>query len=348
MTDYERPGYSELLARVSADLQVVPAALRGPLSAALARASHGQHGYLEWIDAQCSPLTCELERLYDWAELYAVDRLMATAASGKVSATGANGTKLLADTLLRGSNGLDYKVSLAVVLGDGSTSVDVRCVKTGTEGNLASGQPLTLIDPVPGCDNTMTVDANGLTGGAGDELVDNWRGRVAEEWQIVVTRGARSGKPDDYRFWAKGAHPSVTTALVQPHVLGKGTVVVRPICNTLQDRKPTQAISNAVSAHLYKMVPATADWSVHDPIKKGITVNIHLMEGYDTQGNRTAIEGAVGAAVLLEASESSVLTVAEINGAIATVTSQYTLNAPTENIQVAAGEVMVLEPIVWS
>lgn len=50
-----------------------------------------------------------------------------------------------------------------------------------------------------------------------------WRLRVAEEWQIVTSRGARSGKPEDYTAWAKRAHPSVTGALVQPHVLGMGS-----------------------------------------------------------------------------------------------------------------------------
>jgi len=82
---------------------------------------------------------------------------------------------------------------------------------------------LTLIDPVPGCAGTLTIDVTGITGGAEDELVDAWRMRVADEWRTVTTRGARSGKPDDYRWWAKSAHPSVSGALVQMHALGLGT-----------------------------------------------------------------------------------------------------------------------------
>lgn len=348
MTAYARPSYTDLNARIEADLAAMPAVLRGPLSAAWARSCHGQHGLLEWIDAQCSPLTCELERLYDWAALYGVDRLTATATVGYVLATGVVGTQVLAGTQLRGPNGLDYTVLAAVVLGAGATSVSVRCDTTGSGGNLSAGQSLTLVDPIPGCANAMTIDAAGLTGGAEDENVDDWRARVAEEWQTVITRGARSGKDDDYRFWAKSAHPSVTGALIQRHVLGMGTVVVRPICNALADRLPTQAVLDAVAAYLQDIAPATADWRVVAPVKLAVTVSIHLLPGFDTVNNRNEIASAINATVLAESSETSLLALAEIDAATATVTSQYTRLAPLADTAVAAGEVLVLNPIVWA
>lgn len=343
---YARPDYETLRSRIAADLAAMPAVLRGPLSAAWARACHSQHGHLEWIDAQCSPLTCELERLYDWATLYGTERLLATAATGAVLATGIAGTQVLAGTLLRGANGLDYTVLAAVVLAGDSTPVSVRCTTAGSAGNLSAGQ-LTLIDPVPGADSVMVIAAEGLSGGAEDEAVDAWRARVADEWQVVVTRGTRSGKPEDYRAWARKAHPSVTTALVQPHVLGLGTVVVRPICNSLPDRQPSQAVLDAVAA-FFNIVPATADWRVVAPIRRGVEVAIHLMPGYDTAANRAAITAALTDLVLAEASETSVLAVAEIDSAIASVTTQYTRLAPAADLAVAPGEVLVLDPVTWS
>lgn len=347
MTDYVRPSYSELKTRIETDLAAVPAVLRGPLSAAWARACHGQHGFLVWIDQQCSPLTCELERLYDWSALYGVDRLAATQALGTVLATGTVGTDLLADTVLRGQNGLDYTVLAAVTLSSGETSVSVRCTTAGSAGNLLAGQTLTVVDPVPGVNSTLTVDPAGLTGGAELEDLEAWRTRVADEWRTMVTRGARSGKPDDYRFWAQTAHPSVTTALVQPQALGLGTVIVRPICNTLTDRLPSPAVLDAVSAYLWDIAPATADWSVVAPIVHAVTVSIDLLPGYDTTDNRTAITAALAALVLAESSASSLLAVAEIDAAIATVTTQYTRIAPVADIAVGAGEVFVLQPVVW-
>lgn len=347
MTAYARPSYTDLNSRIAADLAAMPGALRGPLSAAWARAAHGQHGYLEWIDKQCSPLTCELERLYDWAALYGVGRLMATAATGNALATGTVGTQILAGTQLRGQNGLDYTVVSAVVLGAGSTLVPVRCDTPGLDGNLIGGQVIALIDPVPGCTSTLTIADAGLTGGAADEEVDDWRVRVADEWQVVTTRGARSGKDDDYRHWAKSAHPSVTGALIQRHALGIGTVLVRPICNALADRLPSPAVLHAVSAYLLDIAPATADWQVAAPLKRAVTVSIDLLPGFDTTGNRANIYSALGAIVLAEQSETSLLAMAEVDAAVATVTSQYTRIAPVTDLAVAPGEVFVLNPILW-
>ncbi len=348
MTAYVRPTYLDLKARIAADLSAMPAALGSPLSGMWSRAAHGMHGHLEWIDAQGSPLTCELERLYDWAALYGVDRLMATAASGNALAAGTPGTPILAGTQLRGSNGLDYIVQAAVDLDAGpTTSIFVRCTTTGTAGNLSAGFTLTVVDPIPGCSSVWTVDGQGITGGEQDEIVDNWRARVTEEWTVVTTRGARSGKDDDYRFWAKGAHPSVTTALIQPHGVGIGTIIVRPICNGLADRMPTQAVLDAVSARLTAVAPANADWRVTVPIKHPVSPSIHLYPTSDTAKNRADVSNAILAAVLAKVSETAVLAVAEVDSAIATVTNQYTRHAPATDSAVAAGEVLVMDPVGW-
>lgn len=348
MTTYVRPSYTDLKSRIEADLAALPAVLRVPLASAWAKACHGEHGHLDWIDKQCSPLTCELERLYDWASLYGVDRLAATAATGTALATGTAGTPLLAGTELRGQNGLDYTVLAAVNLGAGATAVTVRCAVAGADGNQAAGLTLTLVDPVPGVDSTLSIDVGGLSGGAVEEVLDAWRVRVAEEWQVVTTRGARSGKPDDYRFWARSAHPSVTGALVQPHALGTGTVLVRPICNSLPDRAPSPAVLAAVAEYFYAVVPATADWRLAAPIRHGVAVSIDLLPAADTAGNRAAITTALQAAVLAESTEDALLAMAEIDAAIATVTSQYTRLAPLADITVGVGEVMVLDPVVFA
>lgn len=344
---YTRPSFIELKARIETDLAAMPAVLRGPLSASWARACHGQHGFLDWILAQCSPLTCELERLYDWSALYGVYRLSATAATGYVLATGTVNSVLLAATVLRGQNGLDYVVLSAVTLGSNATPVSVRCVEAGSASNLVAGQTLTLVDPVPGVSNTLTVGADGINGGAEVETVEDWRARVADEWRTIVTRGARSGKVEDYRYWAKTAHPSVTTALVQPHVLGLGSVIVRPICNSLANRLPTAAVIDAVSAALLDIAPATADWRVVAPLVHAVAISIHLLPGYDTAEHRAAIEAALAALVFSEYSESSLLAMAEIDAAIATVTTQYTRIAPLADIAIGAGEVFVLQAPVW-
>jgi uncharacterized phage protein gp47/JayE len=345
VTNYSRPAYSALLARIASDLAALPSALREPLAAMWAQVGNGMHGHLEWIDKQCSPLTCELERLYDWAGLYGVSRLSATAATGMVLATGNVGAQVLAGTLLRGTNGLDYAVISTVALGSGNTPVAVRCTAAGSSSNLPTGAVLSLIDALAGVTGSLTVDS--LGGGSDEEVEAVWRARVASEWQAVVTQGGRSGKPDDYRFWAMSAHPSVTGSIVQPHALGIGTVVVRPICNSLVNRLPSQAVLDAVSAFYAAVAPATADWRVTVPSVSPVTLSIHLLPAYDTTQNRNAITAALSALVMSKGGDG-VLTLpwAEVDIAIATVTTQYTIDE-VGTISWLASEVPVLQPINW-
>lgn len=346
--NYLRPSFAELQSRINADLALIPAVLAEPLSAMWARACHSQHGYLDWILAQCSPLTCELERLYDWAALYATERLLSVAAQGSVVATGNIGATILAGTLLRSTNGLNYQVVNAVTLTATTAPVFVRCTTRGAVANVAAGQVLTLIDPVLGCNNAMSVGSLGLTSGADDESLDAWRLRVADEWQTMVVYGGRSGKPMDYIAWAKNAHPSVTSALVQPHLVGVGTVVIRPICNDLPNRQPTTEVINAIAAYLQPIAPATADWRLTAPLLHPVTISLHLSPEVDTTANRLAITDFLSTLILSKVTNQAELWLAEIDTAILSVTSYYTRTAPIANITAAAGAVFILEPVVFS
>jgi uncharacterized phage protein gp47/JayE len=192
------------------------------------------------------------------------------------------------------------------------------------------------------------VDAQGLTGGEETESVDAWRVRVSDEWQVTVTRGGRSGKPEDYRYWASQAHPSVSGALVQPQALGLGTVLVRPICNGLAGRMPTPGVLSAVSDHYAAIAPATADWRVAAPIAQLVVCSIHLVPGVDSAVNRARVDAALGALVLSLSSEGATLSQAAIDAAIAETTTAYTLLSPLADLTAAPGEVFVWGGVTWS
>lgn len=345
---YARPSYEQLRDRIAADLAAMPAVLREPLSAAWARACHGEHGHLDWLYAQCTPLACEEERLQDWATLYGVTRLAATPASGSVTFNGTAGATILKDAVLRGANGQDYAVATAVTLAGATGTAAVLGQTAGVDGNLPAGAELTLVDPLPGIGGTVTVAAAGLTGGAVQELVEDWRARVVDEWQTVTTLGARGGRAADYVYWARAAHPSVTGALVQVHTLGLGTVVVRPICNGLANRLPTQAVMDAVLAGLLGAAPVMPEIYVVAPALRPVAVTLDLAPSVDTAGNRAAIVAALTAAVLAEQSSGAELLLSEIDAAVATVTTQYSRTAPVTDLVCAAGEVFALPAVTWA
>ena len=347
MTVYARPTYEQLRDRIAADLAAMPAVLREPLSAAWARACYGEHGHLNWLYAQCTPLACDEDRLQDWATLYSVTRLAATAASGPVAFTGTPGATLLKDAVLRGTNGLDYSTLSAVTLSTTAGVASVVCSTLGAEGNLPAGAVLTLVDPLSGIASALTVGAQGLSGGAAEELAEDWRARVVNEWQTLTTLGARAGRAADYVYWAQSGHPSVTGALVEMHTLGLGTVVVRPVCNALAGRLPTQAVLDAVRGYLEATAPVMPEVYVVAPTVRAVAVTLDLVPAVDTAANRAAIEQSLGALVLAEQTTGATLLLSEIDAAVATVTTQYTRVAPVAALTCATGEIFALPVVTW-
>jgi hypothetical protein len=164
----------------------------------------------------------------------------------------------------------------------------------------------------------------------------------------MVIYGGRSGKPMDYVAWAKAAHPSVSGALVQPHALGIGTVLVRPICNELVNRLPTQAVLDAIAAYYPSVSPATSDWRLATPLLHPVTIDVQLSPEVDTAENRLNITAFLSDLVLSKVSDTAVLLQTDIDVAILAVTSNYVRLAPAANITAAAGEIFVLNPVVFS
>jgi uncharacterized phage protein gp47/JayE len=302
---------------------------------------------LDWLYAQCTPMACEEDRLQDWATLYGVTRLAATAASGAVTVTGTVGSTLLNEAVVRSTNGQDYAVATAVTLGGVTGIANVVATEPGADGNLPAGAVLTLVDPLPGIGGTVTVDASGLTGGAAQESVEDWRARVVAEWQTMTVDGARGGRIADYVYWAKSAHPSVTGAIVQVHTVGRGTVVVRPVCNGLPNRLPSQAVMDAVLAGLQGAAPVMPEIYVAAPVLKPVAVTLDLAAAVDSAANRAAIEAALAALVLSKQSSGSELLLAELDAAGATVTTQYTRSAPLADLLCGAGELFALPVVTW-
>lgn len=346
-TQYPRPTFDQLRGRLAADMAGMPAVLSGPLAAAWARACHGLHGHMEWLYEQGTPLACTLDRLHDWAELYSVPRLQATPASGSVSVVGSAGASLLRDTVLRGPAGLDYRVSQGAEVANGAATAQVVCLTAGPGGNLPAGASLTLVDPIAGLADAATVTAGGLSGGAVEETEVDWRARVVDEWQTITTSGARGGRARDYPYWARASHPAVTGALVQTHTLGRGTVLVRPVCNGLPQRLPTAAVIDAVRAGLLSRAPVMPEIYVSAPVLRAVTVRLRLAASVDSAAARAAVVTAVTNAVLAESADGAVLLMSEVDAAVALVTDQYTRFAPTADITCGPGELLALPVVEW-
>ena len=349
---YPRPTLSDLRGRILGDLraglglQTIPgqSVLRA-LANAEAGAASALHAHLAWIARQIHPGYCDEEYLLRWTSLYGVERLDATAAGGSVQVNGSVGAEMLANTLLQGAtNGVRYATSAAVTIGgDGTATVAIVAQSEGVSGNLALGQELLLVSPVSGI-SSQAVAASEIEGGADQESIEAWRSRVVLKW----TDKKRYGDATDYEYWALSAHPDVTHAWVIDNALGLGTVMVRPFCNELTDRIPTQAVLDDVAAYIQDYKPQGIKVYVEPPIAYPVDFDIDITTaGDDTASNRSAIETALRAAIKTYTAEAATVQRSAFRAAIDAVTRDNVLYAPADNLYTGVGELATFGVITW-
>ena len=349
---YKRPQLRDLRSRILGDLraglglQTIPgqSVLRA-LANAEAGAASALHAHLAWLARQIHPGYCDEDYLLRWASLYGVERLDATAAGGSVMISGNVGAELLANTLLQGgANGVRYATSAAVSIGaDGNATVAVVAESEGASGNLALGQELLLVSPVSGI-SSQSQAATAIEGGADQESIEAWRSRVVLKW----TDKKRYGDASDYEYWALSAHPDVTHAWVGDNALGLGTVLVRPFCNELAERIPTQAVLDDVVDYIQLYKPQGVRVYVEPPIASPIDFDIDITTaGDDTAANRSAIETALRSAVKAYTDEGATVQRSAFRAAIDAVTRDNVLYTPADNLYMNVGELATFGSITW-
>ena len=135
------------------------------------------------IAAGSTTATCNEEQLIQRGEALGVERRGATSSTGTVIVTASTfgGTVLQGDQLIEPKSRAILQATQTRAVLDG-TAVAVVSVATGTEANLAAGTKLQWVSPRPGVGLQATVaeqsDGSGLSGGAAEESVDDYRKRI--------------------------------------------------------------------------------------------------------------------------------------------------------------------------
>lgn len=245
------PTLDQLKTRMLADLDYRLPSLRSRpaksvlsvLMTVLAGAISSLYAFAGWIAQQLDPLTASPEWLEVWGERFAVPRKLASVSSGSVLIAGSGliplGTKLRHPT----SQSL-YRV---VEAGSAGIPVAINSETTGLASNLASGTILILESPISGLEmNAVCVTA--LTGGADTETLTNWAIRIAER----LKERQKIGDADDYRAWAKAAHPSVIDAAVYSNTPELGDISIYVLGSADQPVLPPAVISR-IEANLSRL-----------------------------------------------------------------------------------------------
>lgn len=316
---FDRPSLSTLIDQSKTDLQNrfpgADSGLRRSVLNVFARvwagALHGLYAFIAWIFAQIFIDTADEDGVIRQAGIWNVPRKEPTPASGPVTFSGVNATAIDSGVRLQREDGQEYLTTAAGAIVDGSATLDVQAVEPGSAGLASAGVVLTLVSPIAGISSVVTVAAGGLTGGADQEDIEDWRGRV----QARIRKAPQGGAPHDYEDWAK-AVPGVTRAWVKPLWMGLGTVGVTFVCDGREDIIPTDDDVAAVQAAIDAKKPAPAVVYVFAPTPKPLNVSIDLTP--NTAEVRTAVIEELADLLRREAEPGATLLVSHIREAVST------------------------------
>ncbi|SAL20823.1 baseplate J protein [Caballeronia cordobensis] len=349
---FNRPALTDIVARTRGDLltrlsqdELLRRSDAEVLSRVLAGASHEIHGYLDWIARQVIYDTADDEILIRWASIWGVEQKAAAAASGNVLVTGAVGTLIPVDTLMKRADGEEFTVTADTTLGASATSVPVEAVEAGAAGNTVATTTLTLLNPIAGVQSVVTVDSGALTNGSDIESVTSLRSRFIARIQQPPAGGSKS----DYERWALEV-PGVTRAWVYPKEMGAGTVTVRFVrdndASIIPDAAEVLAVQNYIDDPSRR--PVTADVYVVAPVAVPLNFTIQLTPA--TAAVKAAVEAELRDLLLREAAPGVTLLISHIREAVSTAAGETdnVVVSPTTNQVYTTGQMPVFGSITWA
>ena len=346
---FKRPTLPELITRIDQDilsrLPTSKAALSVRLTKALATSeagvTHGLYGYLQWLERQLFPETCDDELLH--LHSAGVPRRQAAKSLGPVTFEGTDGAVIVAGTLLQ-KDGALYETTEEVEIVAGVATAEVEALEAGVAGDQPAGTELRLDAPVAGVSSAVIVGENGLAGGADLETFDSWRDRI----MLRRARIPRGGAQGDWEGWALEV-PGVTRAWERPLGMGPGTIVLLIMADDASDgpQASQQLLDNTfeyitgrknVTAQLYVLTPTLV------PFMPSLTVTP------DTAEVRSAVATNLQDLVEREGEPGGTLLISRIRGAISTAAGveDYELISHSGNIVYGGDELPSWGGATWA
>lgn len=229
------------------------------------------YGFLTWISKQRFATTADGDMLDEIGGQFGVNRRPATYAAGMVNIVGTPAYTIDAGTRLQRSDGKEFATNGPLMLdANGTGRIGVTALATGRDYNTDTGAVLTGVFSSLSV-ALITVDENGIGGGASTEQHEDYRARILFRLRYPPHGGA----PHDYVAWSLEV-PGITRVWVDPLAYGPGTVGVWVMAdgNGTQYGVPSGTDLDAVRAHIAGVKPATARVIVKAP--KIAALNVKL------------------------------------------------------------------------
>lgn len=228
----------------------------------------------------------DLDRLL---AVYGLSRRAPSSSTGRAIFSTTATTVITPGAELLDSSGNRFTVTAGGTFVNGD-SVYVQSVAAGTGTKLAGGSPLRWVSPPPFAASTMLLDANGTSGGAGQESDDAARTRLL----ATLANPPKSGNATHVASWAEGAGAFVEKAFVYPACNGPGTVhvaVAGPATSSTSRSRAVTSTNVALAASAVQgQLPEFAELVVTSVVDSRVDVSFSLQLPSAT----TAVPAGIG------------------------------------------------------
>lgn len=230
------------------------------------------------------------------AKSRSMTRRAATAATGKLTITGAAGTVIQAGNLfstasVNGEPSVDFKVlTSAKIPESGTQTVQVQCTQTGIVGNAPAGTIILVSSRITGI--TSVTNPEAMSGGTEEETDEMLIERIMEYDQSQGNSFV--GSVSDYRRWASSV-AGVGSATVIPAQDTSGRVTI--VLTDSNGEPATEQLCTSVYNFIMRpdnpeerLAPINANLLVTPPATMaiGIKANVELSDGATIETVRTA------------------------------------------------------------
>ncbi|MEL7784049.1 baseplate J/gp47 family protein [Citromicrobium bathyomarinum] len=346
---FNRPTLSEIVARNRSDIETrlpgADSALRHSVLDVIARmhagAASSMYGYLDFLARQIMPDTAEGEHLSRWASIWGIRRKAGVAARATATATGVDGTTILAGTEALRVNGAVYRVRETATIAGGTASLALEAAETGPQSDLTVATTLTLSSAVLGVNATLTVTAIEAAG-AIEEDDASLLARLLDR----IRTAPQGGSLSDYRAWALQV-PGVTRAWVYPDWMGAGTVGVAFVMDGRANIIPLQSDLDLVADHVAELRPVTAEVFVFAPTPDPVDIVLRLVP--DTPTIRAAVEAELTDFFAREAEPGGAIFLSRLSETISLAEGEFAhrIDLPDEDYTAGAGRLPALGTVSY-
>jgi uncharacterized phage protein gp47/JayE len=289
---FTTPKFEDIRAAILRDLQnLLPGADIGPDSDFYVRASsvassvEGLYQHQQWIVRQIFPDTADTEFLELHARLRDINRKAASAATGTITFTGADGSTIPTGTQAQTAGGTLYATTAEGTISSGTATVAAQALVAGSAGNQEAATALTLISAPAGIDGTAAIAT--MTGGADTETDAALLARLLD----ILRNPPAGGNAFDYRRWALEVS-GVVWAKVYPHRRLIGAV---DVAITAAGGVPSSQLIAEVQDYIDARRPAACKNTLvfaPTPLTVDVTVNV-TVSGIDLPTATARIEDAL-------------------------------------------------------